>query len=117
VVIVFLLKGYSVDCPFRQFAVMASKTVLVPVAHGTEEMEAGESISCVSFLITLLCCVWFLSRLLFVAVIIIDVLRRAGATVTVASVEDSLQVRSVFDGLCLGSLPNGIRKQARGRGR
>ncbi|KAG2425524.1 hypothetical protein HYH02_015009 [Chlamydomonas schloesseri] len=41
------------------------KTVLVPIGNGTEEMEA---------------------------VIIIDVLRRAGAKVTVASVEDSPQV-------------------------
>lgn len=42
-----------------------SKSVLVPVANGSEEMEA---------------------------VITIDVLRRAGANVTVASVEDSLEV-------------------------
>ncbi|BDA44766.1 Protein/nucleic acid deglycase DJ-1 [Coccomyxa sp. Obi] len=42
-----------------------AKSVLVPVASGSEEMEA---------------------------VVIIDVLRRAGADVTVASVEDSLQV-------------------------
>jgi len=42
-----------------------SKTVLVPIATSSEEMEA---------------------------VITIDVLRRAGATVTVASVEDTLQV-------------------------
>lgn len=44
---------------------MATKTVLVPIAHGSEEMEA---------------------------VITIDVLRRAGADVIVASVEDSLEV-------------------------
>jgi putative intracellular protease/amidase len=41
------------------------KAVLVPIGTGTEEMEA---------------------------VITIDVLRRAGAAVTVASVEDSLEV-------------------------
>ncbi len=44
---------------------MDTKSVLVPVANGSEEMEA---------------------------VITIDVLRRAGAHVTVASVEDSLEV-------------------------
>ena len=45
---------------------MASpKRVLVPISNGIEEMEA---------------------------VIIIDVLRRAGAEVTVASVHDSLQI-------------------------
>ena len=43
----------------------AEKTVLVPVGTGTEEMEA---------------------------VIVIDVLRRAGARVTVASVEKDLEV-------------------------
>lgn len=43
----------------------SGKHVLVPIANGTEEMEA---------------------------VIIIDVLRRAGVEVIVASVEDSLQV-------------------------
>ncbi|KAK9833342.1 hypothetical protein WJX81_008205 [Elliptochloris bilobata] len=43
----------------------ASKRVLVPIGTGSEEMEA---------------------------VIIIDVLRRAGAEVTVASVEDNMQV-------------------------
>lgn len=42
-----------------------SKTVLVPIANGSEEIEA---------------------------VTIIDTMRRAGADVTVASVEDSLQV-------------------------
>lgn len=45
----------------------ASKKVLVPVANGTEEMEA---------------------------VIVIDVLRRAGATVTVASVEGGKQIKA-----------------------
>ncbi|KAI8466257.1 MAG: class I glutamine amidotransferase-like protein [Monoraphidium minutum] len=45
---------------------MAAKRVLVPIGNGTEEMEA---------------------------VITIDVLRRAGAEVVVASVEDSLEVK------------------------
>lgn len=45
----------------------AQRKVLVPVANGTEEMEA---------------------------VIVIDVLRRAGAAVTVASVEDGKQIRA-----------------------
>ena len=45
----------------------ATKKVLVPVANGTEEMEA---------------------------VIVVDVLRRAGATVTVASVEEGKQVKA-----------------------
>lgn len=51
----------------RQVAAMAAgqKAVLVPIGTGTEEMEA---------------------------VITIDVLRRAGAAVTVASVENSLEV-------------------------
>jgi 4-methyl-5(b-hydroxyethyl)-thiazole monophosphate biosynthesis len=43
----------------------AEKTVLVPIGTGSEEMEA---------------------------IITVDVLRRAGAKVTVASVEDSLEV-------------------------
>lgn len=53
--------------PARRVATMASdkKTVLVPIGTGSEEMEA---------------------------VIIIDVLRRAGAAVTVASVEPELTV-------------------------
>ena len=46
-------------------AMVAGKSALVPIGTGSEEMEA---------------------------VIIIDVLRRAGVEVTVASVEDSLQV-------------------------
>ena len=44
-----------------------AKTVLVPIANGSEEMEA---------------------------VITIDVLRRAGCAVTVASVEDSLAIKA-----------------------
>lgn len=44
----------------------STKTVLVPIGNGSEEMEA---------------------------VIIIDVLRRAGASVTVASVESDLNVK------------------------
>ncbi|KAI7840257.1 hypothetical protein COHA_006039 [Chlorella ohadii] len=51
--------------PSRRVATMAAKRVLVPIGRGSEEMEA---------------------------VITIDVLRRAGAEVTVASVEDSLEV-------------------------
>ena len=50
-----------------------SKTVLVPIANGSEEIEA---------------------------VTIIDTLRRAGAEVTVASVEDSLQVWLLYELLC-----------------
>ncbi len=54
-------------CSFRAVRTMATaeKTVLVPIGTGSEEMEA---------------------------IITVDVLRRAGAKVTVASVEDSLEV-------------------------
>lgn len=52
--------------PVRAVAAMAAqKSVLVPIGTGSEEMEA---------------------------VITIDVLRRAGANVVVASVEDTLEV-------------------------
>jgi len=64
------LSGWSVSAAPRASSVMAAAAgsnpkVLIPVGTGTEEMEA---------------------------VIVIDVLRRAGADVVVASVEDSLQV-------------------------
>ena len=67
-------KAFSIGGPFvtsrRNTAryhsrIMAVKKVLVPIAHGSEEIEA---------------------------VCIIDVLRRSSADVTVASVEDTLQV-------------------------
>ena len=51
--------------PRAAFATMASKKALVPIGNGSEEWEA---------------------------VTIIDVLRRAGTDVCVASVEDSLEV-------------------------
>ncbi|KAI4375729.1 hypothetical protein MLD38_013561 [Melastoma candidum] len=57
----------SVSPPSGAAASPASKKVLIPIGYGTEEMEA---------------------------VVMIDVLRRAGAEVTVASVEPQLQVEA-----------------------
>lgn len=79
-------------------AMAASKAVLVPVGTGTEEMEA---------------------------VITIDVLRRAGAAVTVASVESSKEVTcsrgvklvaDVLIGECSGQAYDLIACPVRGRG-
>ena len=73
--------------------VSASKRVLVPVANGSEEIEA------VTSSLTVHRCSSIVrhakgndTNTQSVQVVIIDVLRRAGAEVTVASVEDTLQV-------------------------
>lgn len=69
-----------------------AKKVLVPVANGSEEIEAvmchlALSIGYMSIMQGHITC-----EMVNMQVVIIDVLRRAGADVTVASVEDTLQV-------------------------
>ena len=70
----------------------AAKKVLVPIANGSEEMEAVLSLHAFSRCVSPVTKKAHTGHVWTVQVIIIDVLRRAGADVTVASVESTLQV-------------------------